>query len=552
MLSGSPVSRGFVVLLTIDGEEVARSPTTSDGSFSLLAPTEGIYRLRSERIGYRAWESNSITISSGSDNRHIISVTSLPTQLSTVVILGENRCGDMRGDSQFATIWEEARKALSAASWTGRQGYDTPIHRYELIRSKRNNRILSERFWNETAISLQPFVAVDPTVLLKYGFIEYTDGNYQYYGPDANVLLHDSFHGQHCFRFTEDRVDGRRLIGLEFEPHPDQTLSDIAGTLWLDAETSELRSLEWRYVNPPFKIEDESFGGSLTFTPLPSGEWIISEWRIRVPSYGKHQPSVDDRLFAIGADPSSLVVEDYLGPGEVGGKVIQMTNQDRDVIYRAPRMSYVHGTLTDGTIVGNSEEQTIVVEGTEYRTVTDSSGDYELHTLLDDTYNLTTARFDSLGYQPQESRVRLSRGDSTRIDLDGPSLKEIYVYHCSENENLRNVRALVGIVRESLSGRPVKDVQVSGSWFTTEVTPGENPDRVRDRSKSDSEGRFALCHLPVGRIIDIEASSRHFQFQPIAILFGENILRVEGGYGSTQSVTFGPIAKLDLTMEAKR
>lgn len=57
-VSGLPVGTGFVVLLDPAVTEIARALRTSDGRFVSRAPNAGVYRLRSERLRYRAHESH--------------------------------------------------------------------------------------------------------------------------------------------------------------------------------------------------------------------------------------------------------------------------------------------------------------------------------------------------------------------------------------------------------------------------------------------------------------------------------------------------------------
>ena len=55
---GAAIGEGFVVVLNSRGEEVGRVLTSSNGHFSFTHLAPGQYRLRSERIGYRARETD--------------------------------------------------------------------------------------------------------------------------------------------------------------------------------------------------------------------------------------------------------------------------------------------------------------------------------------------------------------------------------------------------------------------------------------------------------------------------------------------------------------
>jgi hypothetical protein len=71
-------------------------------------------------------------------------------------------------------------------------------------------------------------------------------------------------------------------VGLGFEPVADRRLTDIAGVLWLDPRSAELRDLEFHYTNLG-QWAGTRAGGSITFARLPSGAWVIRKWYIRAP-----------------------------------------------------------------------------------------------------------------------------------------------------------------------------------------------------------------------------------------------------------------------------
>ncbi|MFQ5691006.1 MAG: hypothetical protein ACE5HQ_12130 [Gemmatimonadota bacterium] len=136
------------------------------------------------------------------------------------------------------------------------------------------------------------------------------NGAARYYAPDAGVLLSDEFLATHCLSVTEN---GGRWIGLRFDPVPDREVADVAGVLWLDRSTRELKRLEYTYtrlrqflrrnVLPPLvaDIYDRAWpdrrvslyriplsgqdccGGSLEFERLWNGAWITRRWEIRTP-----------------------------------------------------------------------------------------------------------------------------------------------------------------------------------------------------------------------------------------------------------------------------
>src|SRR5690606_39008368 len=78
-----------------------------------------------------------------------------------------------------------------------------------------------------------------------------------------------------------------RLVGLEFRPRGLPAVADIRGTLWLQREPAELRSIEYRYEGLPFRmpreLSGESIGGTARYMRLESGMWILSGWTLSAP-----------------------------------------------------------------------------------------------------------------------------------------------------------------------------------------------------------------------------------------------------------------------------
>jgi hypothetical protein len=76
-------------------------------------------------------------------------------------------------------------------------------------------------------------------------------------------------------------ADDPNQIGLGFEPVPGRTVPDIAGTLWMDVGTGELRSVEFDYVQSGAVYQAGS-GGRIDFRVLESGPWVVEAWRLRM------------------------------------------------------------------------------------------------------------------------------------------------------------------------------------------------------------------------------------------------------------------------------
>jgi hypothetical protein len=131
---------------------------------------------------------------------------------------------------------------------------------------------------------------------------------WHYFAPDEVVLLSDQFAATHCFRLLRER-ERPGEIGVAFEPVPMRTIADIAGALWVDEHTSELREIVFRYVNAGVFSRFEA-GGFTRFTRVPSGAWLVSDWQLRVP------------LLTVRTSPYSGKQFSAIGYAENGGGIL--------------------------------------------------------------------------------------------------------------------------------------------------------------------------------------------------------------------------------------
>jgi hypothetical protein len=283
--TGQPIVGALVLLTDSLGREVGRLLTDQSGRVS-FDPRPGSYRLRVLRIGYARWETSLFRLGPGDTLRTPVAAPETPVVLSGLTVEAEGHCRvHPEAGSAAATLWEEARKALEATDLTVRQR----LYRFQTVSySREYDRIGDPPTHEERAVGTGgtswPFASLPAESLAARGYLQAdAQGVYRYYGPDLEVLFSDAFLSTHCFR-AQPAADSMRavLVGLGFEPVEDRRLSDIAGVLWLDPRSAELRDLEFRYTNVGGWAENQA-GGRITFARLPSGGWVIREWYIRVP-----------------------------------------------------------------------------------------------------------------------------------------------------------------------------------------------------------------------------------------------------------------------------
>ncbi|MDT8437273.1 MAG: carboxypeptidase-like regulatory domain-containing protein [Gemmatimonadota bacterium] len=320
--TGAP---GAIVELRDDaGAVVAARLTDSEGRFALRAPA-GRYSLRMSRIGHEDVERQ---VEIGPEGASFLQIDAplRPLVLPPLEVEGASACGldPVRGRRVFA-VWSEMRKALETTRLTLRDGG----HRY---RVRLHERILDARGWPRGAgdEATRKVVLDDPQAfhtlpaedLLRDGFVRPVDDALAWFGPDLEVLLADAFTGTRCFDLREEGGPAGDRIGLRFRPAERHGPPDIRGTLWLDAATHELRSLEFAYARlegPAAQVRD--VGGELEFRRLPSGGWIVSEWRIRVPIFRREH--LETGRFRQGFLESRTAMR-LIGYEERGGRVVEV------------------------------------------------------------------------------------------------------------------------------------------------------------------------------------------------------------------------------------
>lgn len=290
---GAGIAGVLVLLIDSTGNVAARALTNERGEYRVTAPGAGAYRVRTLRIGYHPAIVAAVELRVGVERPLQLELTSLPITLDTVRVVARARCSAYEGSSTIALAWEQARTALTAADLTTRDRvlHATVIRVHRTI-DPRSRRVKEELSAETSGFVTKPWGTLPPDSLRRFGYVYLlADGGTVYYAPDVEALLSDNFVQDHCFRFASG--PDSTLLGVRFEPTPDRKdLPEIAGTVWLDRKSAELRRMEFRYVNlkRPLSVVatgPNAAGGAMDFVRMMNGGWAISNWEIRVPELGQ-------------------------------------------------------------------------------------------------------------------------------------------------------------------------------------------------------------------------------------------------------------------------
>lgn len=300
-----PATGALIIISDSTNRPVGGDVADSLGRFRITAPRPGRYAIRVERIGLRPVTAPAIALAAGQTVELPIDVAADPIALRRVRIDADSRC-DVRPKEGTpgelaAWLWEEARKALTATSVTDAKR-TAPLQITDVVRWRdpSTGRVLREKRQPDARVRGRPFASLPPESLAVHGYVETRGDSTVYAAPDAATLLDARFLDQHCLAAHAARADQPGLVGLAFKPARGTTLPDVSGVLWLDAESFELRYLDFGYTAPD-SLANPAFGGRVDFARLPDGQWIVRRWTLRVPATiatarGRYVPAIREEV----------------------------------------------------------------------------------------------------------------------------------------------------------------------------------------------------------------------------------------------------------------
>lgn len=298
---------GALVALVDSTQRVIREGVSDEAGMRSLRAPPGSYRIRVRRIGFLPFLSEPVSVAHGSEIA--LRVDSPRVLLETIVVTSRSKCGRIDpGERVLAVVWDEIAKALRASQLSARDFADyTQAFVYHKQVSP-NGFVVSSDTTFRAVGNARPFGAHHPAVLVAHGYVV---GNEElgwiYYAPDETVLLSEDFAATHCFQVVRDK-DRPGQVGIEFKPVSGRSVADVAGVLWVDQSTAELRELIFRYVNAGL-LERFKAGGFARFRRLQSGTWIVDDWGLRAPILEKGRDRYGDvRVIGYVEDGGGLIV----------------------------------------------------------------------------------------------------------------------------------------------------------------------------------------------------------------------------------------------------
>lgn len=495
--SMAPSVGALAYLVDAAGTTVKNTLTDDRGRALFVGIAAGSYRVRVEMIGMASAETDLFPISEGATFTEEVRLDTSAIQLEGIEVeLDAGRCRVRPGGEGVlvAQVWDEARKALSAASFTDQRG----SYRYETVRYDRSldrdGVILNEDQQKREGYMSTPFESRPAEDLADNGYVQRDGREYVYFAPDATVLLSDPFLDNHCFR-----ISGREagLVGLGFEPTGERkNVPDIAGTMWLDSETAELQWLEFEYQYLDPDMSSREVGGRVDFERMPDGTWIVPEWWIRMPVMGSQTNFQGERRPFI------------MRYHQTGGLVLEAREAGGRSLGQRAETGGVEGVVMDSIGVPLAGVRVGVV-GSNQEVYTNREGGFSITGLTEGRYQVRfiDQRLEQAGYIPEPVARDVIRGELAFMEYHMPSMGDVLFEACRGVERPQGSVVLAGSVVDPL-GRIVPDATVRISWTGYAQMGGgwvdaENPNNIREltdgfETSTSQSGFFSFCGVPPG------------------------------------------------------
>jgi hypothetical protein len=498
--STQPMFGALAYLVDAAGGTVKNTLTDERGRALFTNVPAGAYRVRVEMIGMTTAESDLFDLPVGMTHTDEFRLESSAIQLEGLEVeLEAGRCRVRPGGEGLvvAQVWDEARKALSAASFTDQRG----AYRYELIRYERQldrgGVLLDEQQVKREGYMATPFESRPAEDLATNGYVQRDGRDYVYYAPDADVLLSDAFLDAHCFRLA-GRDAATNFIGLGFEPTgDDKTVPDIAGTLWIDSETAELRWLDFQYQFLQPEMMTPDVGGRVDFERMPNGTWIVPEWWIRMPVMSSQTDFRGNRL---------PYVAQY---HQTGGLVVAAREAGGRSLGQRAETGGIEGVVTD-SLGAPMRGVRVGVIGSNQEVYSNAEGAFSITGLTAGRYQVrfVAADLEQLGFLPEPVTRDVIRGEMSSLEYHMPSIGDVFFEACRGTQRAEGSAVLMGTVVNA-RGRPVPEATVRIRWvgyyaggggdidLTNLPTIGETTDGFE--ATAGPTGAFRFCEVPTGQ-----------------------------------------------------
>ncbi|MDQ6688919.1 MAG: hypothetical protein M3Z18_00205 [Gemmatimonadota bacterium] len=519
LADGKPIVGANVSLTDDRGANLLGNFSDQGGHAVLRPPSSGAYVVHSDKVGYESWASVVLHVG-GTPIRVRVGMSPLRNP-PTIIARSETACqlltppGTPAGD-----LWVEIRKALTASALTEAQGLvpiDVDLYERAL---DRNLGVLSERTEQRSRVTRRPAVGITWDQIYSSRRSAVTGGDI-YRPPETAMLVSDQFVKSHCFAAIRGYGPETGLMGLEFKPAKVSSMPELTGILWLDPKANALRLLNFDYVNLPIPLRVARTTGRLEFQQLPTGQWIVPRWYIRMPRVAQitsaeaGSPSVRrDTLVGYqevggtsrpAGTAAQTIARNTSGPIARGGAAADSSADDSSEDTVSPgHNSSITGVAFDSTTATPLAGVQVSTGGGRFKAATGAAGHYTLavDAPLSDTIVFEHPRLRLFRIAERRQRISLPSGARGQAFVMIPSYATLRRTLCGKSEAGTDAQGIAaGYVREA-AGNPVPNAHV---WATWQIAWVEQNGRLvsTDQQRTvemdtGSDGSFVLCGFTRG------------------------------------------------------
>jgi hypothetical protein len=470
-LARTPVAGVVISALDSAGKPAARTLSGQDGRYRMFVPASAD-RLRIQRIGYRMRELP-LKASAEETVAYDVALAPVPSLLDPVRVLSASACPRRRDNADTQALYEQARAGL-LATVVAREANPASVVRYAFDRpvmlwpDSAPVRVTIDSTRDATTAFKTSFTGAD---LVAFGFKRRVGDQWQYAGPDAEVLLDDGFANGYCFSIAPRDRTRRSQIGLSFAAADKQHgRLDIAGTLWIDTVARALRSIEYQYTGAEGLAQYLGTGGRTSFMEMPNGIVAVTQWSNRL---------LQERIDTVDDGSGKKRAVHGLMQNEGGGYLARATWPDGTQWVAPMGTARLVLMLNDTTpVVAND----VRLARTDYRGTTDNAGRVEIRDLFPGRYALIVrdTLLEELGFEPDPQFEFVSVPGSVfdaRVRVQ--STAEQLMQKCRKKTSRTDLLAVVNVKDAAVGAPGVKvDVTFNGASFS---------------ETTNASGSFVLC-----------------------------------------------------------
>lgn len=506
----APIPGAFIVVVDSTGSQRGAGLSGEGGSYILEVPRAGRYTLRAERIGYASATSDRLQVEAGKTLVYRFEINISPVDLEGMTVTGKGRCyGSRETGAETSVLWNEVSKALGIAVW-GEEEHGVPYQAklWARTRDLTSLDVSADTVHVKSGYGRTPFASESARKLDAEGYVQrLADDGYMFYGLDAKTLLSDDFLDAHCFRTVKPPKGEVELVGLGFEPIHRNGPPDIAGTLWVDRATAQLRYLEFRYNKIPMAGEPPTgpFGGRVEFRRLDNGDWVVQRWWLRMPQAALFVSPMSGQA----SWPLTHVTESErrAAAQRRGFRVHEQGGEIRFIgatgASDATGRSELSGVVYDSTRSTPLTKANVFLTDIHRATTTDFLGHFHFDDLPAGAHRVafTHPYADSLGLPVSPQTVAVDPNHYASVTLAIPRDAACP----TPTPGSAPTAGIVGFVDDVHTGEPRPGVEVRITWW--DYTEGKlvlsAAKRVAHTDTTDAQGRYLFCQVPLNNDVEL-------------------------------------------------